>query len=90
MKWEWFCTYLLLPPRQSGDRIVQSWDKASKAEEANDWSVCTTWLVRGEMAWLVDVSRAKLEFPDLRKRIVSEACRHGVSFPPKTGPLDCS
>jgi phage terminase large subunit-like protein len=32
----------------AGDRIVQSWDTASKASEANDWSVCTTWRVPKE------------------------------------------
>ncbi|MEW9921836.1 phage terminase large subunit [Marimonas sp. MJW-29] len=75
VKWDWFKTYSALPDRRSGDRIIQSWDTASKAEEANDWSVCTTWLVRDQMAWLVDVCRARLEFPELRRRIVSESHR---------------
>jgi phage terminase large subunit-like protein len=31
------------PPPESGDRVVQSWDTASKAGELlNDYSVCTT------------------------------------------------
>ena len=45
VKWAWFRTYAQAPEPASGDRIVQSWDTASKAEEANDWSVCTTWRV---------------------------------------------
>ena len=73
VKWDWFRTYDVAPQRQGGDRIVQSWDTASKAEEASDYSVCTTWLVRGAQAWLLDVCREKLEFPDLRRRIASEA-----------------
>lgn len=73
VRWEWFQTYEVEPIRRAGDRIVQSWDTASKADEANDWSVCTTWLVRGRSAWLLNVFRAKLEFPQLRRKIRSLA-----------------
>ncbi|WP_108857434.1 phage terminase large subunit [Aliiroseovarius pelagivivens] len=73
VKWDWFQAYEAVPSQRSGDRIVQSWDTASKADQANDWSVCTTWLVRGKTAWLLDVMRAKLEFPQLRRRIVAHA-----------------
>lgn len=79
VKWDWFQSYDTPPARQPWDQIVQSWDTASKAEEANDFSVCTTWLVRDNSAWLIDLFRAKLEFPDLRRRIESEASRAGVS-----------
>jgi len=80
IKWEWFRTFDRLPDRRAGDRIIQSWDTASKAEEANDYSVCTTWLVRDNHAWLVDVLRLKLEFPELRRRIVNEAHRHDAKL----------
>ena len=30
------------PSRAAGDRIIQSWDTASKAEEISDYSVGTT------------------------------------------------
>jgi len=56
--------------------MVQSWDTASKADETNDYSVCTTWLVRSASAWLVDVTRTRLEFPELRRRIASLAEMH--------------
>lgn len=69
VKWNWFKTYNEPPAPVAGDRIVQSWDTASKADEANDWSVCTTWRVRGKTAWLLDVYRVRLEFPELRRRI---------------------
>ena len=69
VKRDWFKAYAKAPARKAGDRIVQSWDTASKAEESNDWSVCTTWLVREQSAWLLEVWRAKLEFPDLRRQI---------------------
>lgn len=73
VKWDWFQTYDAMSTRRTGDRIVQSWDTASKADEANDWSVCTTWLVRGRTAWLLNVYRVKLEFPQLRRKIRSLA-----------------
>ena len=73
VKWDWFRRYTTPPLPQPGDRIVQSWDTASKATEANDWSVCTTWRVRDRRAWLLDVYRAKLEFPDLRRQIHAQA-----------------
>ena len=69
IKWDWFRTYDEQPEKLPGDRIVQSWDTASKADEANDWSVCTTWLVRKGSAWLLNVHRVRLEFPELRRRI---------------------
>ena len=69
VKWDWFSTYHDPPIKRPGDGIVQSWDTASKAEEANDWSVCTTWFVRDRKAWLLDVWRAKLEYPELRRKI---------------------
>ncbi|SHK17769.1 hypothetical protein SAMN05444000_1213 [Shimia gijangensis] len=79
VKWDWFQSYDQQPDRLPGDQVVQSWDTASKAEEANDFSVCTTWLVRGASAWLIDVQRAKLEFPELRRRVEADAKRVDAS-----------
>lgn len=79
VKWDWFKTYDKVPGRLGGDLIVQSWDTASKAAEANDFSVCSTWQVRGNDAWLLDVYRAKLEFPDLRRKVEFDAIRVGAS-----------
>jgi len=73
VRWEWFKTYDEPPASAPGDRIVQSWDTASKADQANDYSVCTSWLVRDQNAWLVNIFRAKLEYPRLRHQIVELA-----------------
>jgi predicted phage terminase large subunit-like protein len=73
VKWKWFKTYDQPPPRGLNDQIVQSWDTAIRAEEANDYSVCTTWQVRGQKAWLLDLVRVKLEFPELQARVLAEA-----------------
>lgn len=76
VKRHWFRSYACAPHRQSGDRIVQSWDTASKANDKNDYSVGTAWLIRGSDYFLVDVRRKRLEFPDLRREIDSYAQVH--------------
>jgi phage terminase large subunit-like protein len=39
------------------ERIVQSWDSASKATELSDFSVCTSWAILGKDLYLIDVLR---------------------------------
>ncbi len=73
IKWEWFRVYDREPARKSNDRVVQSWDTASKAEEFNDFSVCTTWLVRENDYYLLDILRKRLNYPELRRTVVSHA-----------------
>lgn len=76
LKWPWFQTYnrpaLLYEP---GDRYVQSWDTAMKAGELNDYSVCTTWLVKGRDYYLMDVWRKRALFPDLKRAVYQQAER---------------
>jgi predicted phage terminase large subunit-like protein len=76
IKWSWFRHYAAPPERQDGDFVTQSWDTASKAEEINDFSVCTTWLRRGSDHYLIDVRRERLEYPALKRLIVVMAERH--------------
>jgi len=73
IRWAWFRTYSREPEWHSGDRIVQSWDTASKASAANDFSVCTTWGIRDKEYYLLDVLRKQLEYPELRRRVLSHA-----------------
>jgi len=51
------------------DQIVQSWDTANKVTELSDYSVCTTWGVKGPRMYLLDVFRRKLEFPELKRTV---------------------
>ena len=76
IKWAWFRVYERLPPPQSTDYLVQSWDTASKAEQINDYSVCTTWLIRNKDYYLIDLTRARLEFPDLKRAVIRLHARH--------------
>ena len=59
---------------------MQSWDTASKVDPRNDYSACTTWLVRKNEYYLLNVLRARLDFPDLRRRILS----HAMAFRART------
>jgi predicted phage terminase large subunit-like protein len=53
--------------------VVQSWDTASKAGELNDYSACTTWLVKGKDYYLLHLLREKLNYPDLRRAVIDQA-----------------
>jgi predicted phage terminase large subunit-like protein len=77
--WEWFRFYDELPPRVAADRIVQSWDTASKAAEISDYSVGTTWLMKGNDFYLIDVLRERLSYPDLKRRVMEHAYRFGAN-----------
>jgi predicted phage terminase large subunit-like protein len=67
----WFKYYDFLPMKF--DRVIQSWDTGMQLGDTNDFSVCTTWGVLGSDLYLLDVIRERLEYPDLRRRILSVA-----------------
>lgn len=74
VRWAWFRRYAEAPLRQRLT-IVQSWDTASKPDEHCDFSVCTTWGIDGDDLLLLDVDRARRDFPSLKRRVVDLA-RH--------------
>jgi hypothetical protein len=49
--------------------IVQSWDTANKATELSDFSVCTTWGIKGKNLYLLGVLRHRLEYPALKRTV---------------------
>jgi predicted phage terminase large subunit-like protein len=53
---------------------VQSWDTANKATELADYSVCTTWGCYDRKAYLLDVYRERINYPELKRavRLLSE------------------
>jgi predicted phage terminase large subunit-like protein len=59
----------------SYEQIVQSWDTAAKAKEANDPTVCTTWGVKPNGYDLLDVFVKRMEFPEIKRAIVSNAAK---------------
>jgi predicted phage terminase large subunit-like protein len=51
------------------ERIVQSWDTANKATELSNYSVCTTWGIIGKKAYLLNVLRRRMEYPELKRAV---------------------
>src|SRR5216683_1223663 len=69
VKAEWLKHYGEKERSERFDRIVQSWDTANKATELSDFSVCTTWGVRGKNLYLLDLLRQRLEYPALKRAV---------------------
>jgi predicted phage terminase large subunit-like protein len=75
---DWLKRYDAPPKKAYGDQIVQSWDVASTIATHSDYSVCTTWLMRGRDYWLLDVWRGRREFPDLKRAYFELARAHAA------------
>ncbi len=76
IKRAWVRRYEELPPE--GERLMtfQSWDTASKGGPENDFSVCTTWiLTRSRQFYLIDVYRARLDYPALKAAAMTIAAK---------------
>jgi predicted phage terminase large subunit-like protein len=69
VKAEWFKRYRDNERPERFERIVQSWDTANKATELSDFSVCTTWGVRGKKLYLLGLLRQRLEYPALKRAV---------------------
>jgi predicted phage terminase large subunit-like protein len=73
VKAAWFKLYAGNERPDPFDRVVQSWDTANKASELSDFSVCTSWGIKGKDLYLLHVLRRRMEYPEL-KRAVREQC----------------
>ena len=69
VKAEWFKRYGEKERPERFERTVQSWDTANKSTELSDFSVCTTWGVRGKDLFLLGVFRRRLEYPALKRAV---------------------
>jgi predicted phage terminase large subunit-like protein len=76
---EWFKTYGSDDRGDSFDQIVQSWDTANKVSELNAYSVCTTWGIKGSRIYLLHVLRRRMEYPDLKRAVISQARIYGAT-----------
>jgi predicted phage terminase large subunit-like protein len=72
VKAEWFKRYRENERPEHFDRIVQSWDTANKATELSDFSVCTTWGVKGKDLFLLGLFRKRLEYPALKRAVIEQ------------------
>src|SRR5262249_22683156 len=76
VKREWLKFYGPSDLPDKFDQIVQSWDTANKDSELANFSVCTTWGLRDQRLYLLDVFRRKLNFPDLKRSVRQLADLH--------------
>lgn len=76
VKRKWFHYYGARPSANVTLEIVQSWDTASKGDQQGSaYSVCTTWAVTRVGAYLLDVYRERLNYPDLKRAAASLASK---------------
>src|SRR5207245_1834815 len=69
VKAAWFRNYAPNERPDGFDRIVQSWDTANKATELSDFSVCTSWGIKGKDLYLLHVLRRRMEYPELKRAV---------------------
>src|SRR5438445_3233910 len=69
VKAAWFRNYAANELPAAFDRVVQSWDTANKATELSDFSVCTSWGIKGKDLYLLHVLRKRIEYPELKRAV---------------------
>lgn len=79
VKIDWFKRYSPDQKPAQFDFVFQSWDTANMATTLSDYSVCTTWGVKKENLYLLDVVRRRLEYPELKRLVAS----HGAHWKAK-------
>jgi predicted phage terminase large subunit-like protein len=70
IKRNWFGVYDEAPTPAPSDRIIVSWDTALSARELSSYSACMVVLVRGESVYILDVFRERLEYPELKRKVI--------------------
>ena len=73
VKRDWLEFYDVGAKPEKFDQVLQSWDTANKDTELADFSVCTTWGIKDQTCYLLDVYRRKVEFPELKRKILELA-----------------
>ena len=77
IKRDWIPRYDQPPTRTSSTHVLQSWDPALKPGDGNSWSVCTTWyVVECKHYYLIDVFRARVDYPTLKAQALELARRY--------------
>jgi len=69
IKADWFKYYEMPPVQAYDDLLVISVDTAMKGSPSADYSVATVWLARGDSAYLLDLWRNRVDYPELRRAI---------------------
>jgi predicted phage terminase large subunit-like protein len=71
VKCDWFQYFDRNAP-PAFDRVVSSWDTASKPGNLSDYSVCTTWGIAGGKFYLLNVYRERVGYPELKRAVVEQ------------------
>src|SRR5262249_26213911 len=79
VKPEWLKPYAPNEKPERFDQILQSWDHANKDSELADFSVCTTWGLKRQHMFLLDVYRRKVDFPNLKRAVRELAARYNAN-----------
>jgi predicted phage terminase large subunit-like protein len=79
IKSAWFRRYAEGERPDEFDRVVQSWDTANKASELSDFSVCTSWGIKGKDLYLLHVLRRRMEYPELKRAVIEQCEAFGAS-----------
>ena len=74
-KREWFSYVEREALPATFEQVIQSWDTAFEEHQAADWSVCLTLGLFLGKVYVLDVFRAKLEFPELVAAMKSQYAR---------------
>jgi predicted phage terminase large subunit-like protein len=72
IKWSWFKFYKEPPNPRPGDHLIVSWDTAMSSNQLADFSACVVLLVRGDTVYILDIFRARLEYPELKRAVLSQ------------------
>jgi predicted phage terminase large subunit-like protein len=73
VKAEWFKAYTDADRPPKFDLVFQSWDTANKPSELSDYSVGTTWGVKGKNLYLLHVYRKRVGYPELKRAVREQA-----------------
>jgi predicted phage terminase large subunit-like protein len=76
VKREWLKFYSPAEKPERFDQILQSWDTANKDTELSNFSVCTTWGIKDQHLFLLDVYRRRMDFPTLKRAVIDLATVH--------------
>jgi predicted phage terminase large subunit-like protein len=69
IKADWFKHYDVAPTQTYDDLLIVSVDTAMKGSPSADFSVATVWLARGDSAYLIDLWRDRVDYPELRRAV---------------------
>jgi predicted phage terminase large subunit-like protein len=76
VKRDWLKFYTPAEKPERFDQILQSWDTANTTNELSNFSACTTWGLKEQRLFLLDVYRKKMDFPDLKRAVRDLARSH--------------